>query len=86
MTIPNRRRRSYIREWLKAYVEVKGNEELNVLVIEGVSVRPGRTQGLHEVADREGWNIIRLVNCHRVDVYVGQLIVLKIEKRSVWKK
>lgn len=48
-------------EWLKAYAEAKGIEEINVLVIEGstgASATIGRTDGFKEIADREGWNIL----------------------------
>lgn len=48
-------------EWLKAYTEAKGINEVNVLVIEGstgASATIGRTEGFKEIADREGWNII----------------------------
>ena len=48
-------------EWLKAYADAKGIEEINALVIEGstgASAAIGRTEGFKEIADREGWNII----------------------------
>ena len=48
-------------EWLKAYAEAKGIEEINALVIEGstgASAAIGRTEGFKEIADREGWNIV----------------------------
>lgn len=48
-------------EWLKAYAEAKGIEEINALVIEGTtgaSAQIGRTDGFKEIADREGWNIL----------------------------
>ncbi len=48
-------------EWLKAYAEAKGIEEINALVIEGstgASATIGRTEGFKEIADREGWTIV----------------------------
>ncbi len=48
-------------EWLKAYTDAKGIEDVNVLVIEGstgASATIGRTDGFKEVADKYGWNII----------------------------
>ncbi|MCD8076213.1 MAG: ABC transporter substrate-binding protein [Lachnospiraceae bacterium] len=48
-------------EWLKAYAEAKGIEEINVLVIEGTtgsSAAIGRTDGFAEIAEREGWTIL----------------------------
>ncbi|MCD8037640.1 MAG: ABC transporter substrate-binding protein [Lachnospiraceae bacterium] len=48
-------------EWLKAYAELKGIEDINVLVIEGstgASATIGRTDGFKEIADREGWTIL----------------------------
>jgi len=48
-------------EWLKAYAEAKGIEEINALVIEGstgASATIGRTDGFKEIADREGWTIL----------------------------
>ena len=48
-------------EWLKAYAEAKGIDELNILVIEGstgASATLGRTEGFNEIAEREGWNIL----------------------------
>lgn len=47
--------------WLKAYAEVKGISELNVLVIEGSkgsSAQIGRTEGFKKYADENGWNIL----------------------------
>ena len=48
-------------EWLKAYAEAKGIEEINALVIEGSTgsgAQIGRTDGFKEIADREGWTIL----------------------------
>lgn len=48
-------------EWLKAYAEAKGIEEINVLVIEGTngsSAQIGRTDGFNQVAEENGWNIL----------------------------
>lgn len=48
-------------EWLKAYADAKGIEELNILVIEGstgASATIGRTEGFKEIADKYGWNIL----------------------------
>lgn len=48
-------------QWLKAYAEAKGIEEINALVIEGSkgsSAQIGRTEGFKEVADAEGWTIL----------------------------
>ena len=48
-------------EWLAAYAEVMGIEELNILVIEGTSgasAQLGRTEGFNEIAEAYGWNII----------------------------
>lgn len=48
-------------EWLKAYAEAKGIEEINALVIEGTkgsSAQIGRTDGFKEVADANGWTIL----------------------------
>ena len=48
-------------EWLKAYAEDKGIEEINALVIEGSTgsgAQIGRTEGFKEIADREGWTIL----------------------------
>lgn len=48
-------------EWLKAYAEANGIEEVNALVIEGstgASATIGRTDGFKEIADREGWTIV----------------------------
>lgn len=48
-------------EWLKAYAEAKGIEEINALVIEGTngsSAQIGRTDGFKQVADAEGWTIL----------------------------
>lgn len=48
-------------EWLKAYAEAKGIEEINALVIEGTtgaSAQIGRSDGFKEIADAEGWTIL----------------------------
>jgi simple sugar transport system substrate-binding protein len=48
-------------EWLKAYTDAKGIEDVNVLVIEGstgASATLGRTDGFKEIADKYGFNII----------------------------
>lgn len=48
-------------EWLKAYAEAKGIEEINALVIEGTngsSAQIGRTDGFKEIADANGWTIL----------------------------
>lgn len=48
-------------EWLKAYAELKGIEELNIAHIQGTigaSAQIGRTQGLEEAAEKYGWNIV----------------------------
>jgi simple sugar transport system substrate-binding protein len=48
-------------EWLKAYADEKGIEDVNVLVIEGTtgsSAQIGRTDGFKEIADKYGFNII----------------------------
>ena len=48
-------------EWLKAYAEAKGIEEINALVIEGTngsSAQIGRTDGFKQVADENGWTIL----------------------------
>ncbi len=48
-------------EWLKAYAEAKGIEEINALVIEGTngsSAQIGRTDGFNQVAEENGWNIL----------------------------
>lgn len=48
-------------EWLAAYAEAMGIEELNILVIEGTSgasAQIGRTDGFEEIAEKYGWNII----------------------------
>jgi simple sugar transport system substrate-binding protein len=48
-------------EWLKAYADEKGIEDVNVLVIEGstgASATIGRTDGFKEIADKYGFNII----------------------------
>lgn len=48
-------------EWLKAYAEANGIEEINALVIEGTtgaSATIGRTEGFSEIADAEGWTIL----------------------------
>ncbi|MCD8161652.1 MAG: ABC transporter substrate-binding protein [Clostridiales bacterium] len=48
-------------EWLKAYADAKGIEELNILVIEGTtgaSATIGRTEGFQEIADKYGWTIL----------------------------
>lgn len=48
-------------EWLKAYADAKGIEEVNVLVIEGstgASATIGRTEGFKEIADKYGFNIV----------------------------
>ncbi len=47
--------------WLKAYAEIKGIDDLNILVIEGTtgsSAQIGRTNGFKKYADEYGWNII----------------------------
>lgn len=47
--------------WLKAYAELKGIKELNILVIEGTtgsSAQIGRTDGFKKYADDNGWNIL----------------------------
>jgi simple sugar transport system substrate-binding protein len=48
-------------EWLKAYADEKGIDDVNVLVIEGstgASATIGRTDGFKEIADKYGFNII----------------------------
>ena len=48
-------------EWLKAYAEAKGIDEINALVISGStgsSAQIGRSEGFQEIADREGWTIL----------------------------
>ncbi len=48
-------------EWLNAYAEAMGIEELNILVIEGTtgsSAQLGRTEGFNEIADKYGWTIL----------------------------
>lgn len=48
-------------EWLKAYADAKGIEELNIAHIQGTigaSAQIGRTQGLEEAAEKYGWNIV----------------------------
>ena len=48
-------------EWLKAYAEKKGIEEINALVISGstgASAQIGRSDGFAEVAEANGWNIL----------------------------
>ena len=48
-------------EWLKAYAEAKGIDEINALVISGTtgaSAQIGRSEGFQEVADAEGWTIL----------------------------
>ena len=48
-------------QWLKAYAEAKGIEEINALVIEGTkgsSAQIGRTDGFNQVAEENGWTIL----------------------------
>ena len=48
-------------EWLKAYAEAKGIDEINALVISGStgsSAQIGRSDGFAEVAEANGWNIL----------------------------
>jgi simple sugar transport system substrate-binding protein len=48
-------------EWLKAYTDEKGIEDVNVLVIEGstgASATIGRTDGFKEIADKYGFTIL----------------------------
>ncbi len=48
-------------EWLKAYADAKGIDEINALVISGstgASAQIGRSDGFKEIADREGWTIL----------------------------
>ena len=48
-------------EWLAAYAEIMGIEELNILVIEGTSgasAQLGRTEGFEEIAEAYGWTIL----------------------------
>ncbi|MCD8145290.1 MAG: ABC transporter substrate-binding protein [Oscillospiraceae bacterium] len=48
-------------EWLNAYAEAMGIEELNILVIEGTtgsSAQLGRTEGFNEIAEKYGWTIL----------------------------
>ncbi len=48
-------------EWLAAYAEKQGIEELNVLTISGStgsSAQIGRSEGFNEVAEKYGWNLI----------------------------
>ena len=48
-------------EWLAAYAEAKGIEELNILTISGStgsSAQIGRSDGFNEVAAKYGWNLI----------------------------
>ncbi len=48
-------------EWLKAYAEKEGIDELNILTISGStgsSAQIGRSDGFNEVAEENGWNLI----------------------------
>lgn len=48
-------------EWLKAYADAKGINELNIAHIQGTigaSAQIGRTEGLEEAAEKYGWNIV----------------------------
>ena len=48
-------------EWLNAYAQAKGIEEINALVISGStgsSAQIGRSDGFNEVAEKYGWNVI----------------------------
>lgn len=48
-------------EWLKAYADAKGIEEINALVITGTtgaSAEIGRSEGFQEIADKYGWTIL----------------------------
>jgi len=48
-------------EWLKAYADAQGIEEINALVISGTtgaSAQIGRSDGFNEVAEKYGWNVI----------------------------
>lgn len=48
-------------EWLKAYAEANGIEEINALVIAGTtgaSAQIGRSEGFAEVAEANGWTIL----------------------------
>ena len=48
-------------EWLNAYAEAKGMDEVNIAHIQGTigaSAQIGRTEGLEEAADKYGWNIV----------------------------
>ena len=48
-------------EWLKAYADKKGIEEINALVISGstgASAQIGRSDGFNEVAAKYGWNVL----------------------------
>lgn len=48
-------------EWLAAYAEAQGIDELNVLTISGStgsSAQIGRSDGFNEVAEKYGWNLL----------------------------
>ena len=48
-------------EWLKAYAEVKGIEELNIVDIQGTigaSAQIGRSEALEEAVEEYGWNLL----------------------------
>ena len=48
-------------EWLNAYAQKNGIEEINALVISGTtgaSAQIGRSDGFNEVAEKYGWNIL----------------------------
>lgn len=48
-------------EWLNAYAEAKGIEEINIAHIQGTigsTAQIGRTQGLEEGVEAYGWNIV----------------------------
>ena len=48
-------------EWLNAYAEAKGIEELNIAHIQGTigsTAQIGRTQGLEEAVEKYGWNVV----------------------------
>ena len=48
-------------EWLKAYADAKGMDEVNIAHIQGTigaSAQIGRTEGLEAAAEEYGWNIV----------------------------
>lgn len=48
-------------EWLRAYAEAKGMEEINIVDIQGTigaSAQIGRTKGLADAVEANGWNLL----------------------------